>query len=114
MKAVHDLETDEYLDLPPTFISDTAILITDGAYLFKPIYKPHWDLKIYLKADFETARARGVDRDQFALGGKEQAEEKFIKRYHAASKLYQEACSPEQVADLLIDATNFNCYEILK
>lgn len=113
IKAVHDLKTDEYLDLAPIHINNDSVLITDGAYLFKPAYIQHWDLKIYLEVDFDTARGRGVQRDCLHLGGIIEAEEKFKKRYHAASKLYIESCQPQTKADWLIDVSNFEDYTIL-
>jgi uridine kinase len=112
--AAHDLESDAYLDLEPTPIFNKAILLTDGAYLLKPIFLEHWDFKIYLYADFEVAIKRGANRDKEALGGFEAAEEKFIERYHAASKMYIEACQPQEKADWVIDTNDFKNYKVLK
>ncbi len=67
--ATHDLDTDKYLTLKPIEVSNDTITITDGAYLFKPNYINHWDLKVYLKTDFENAIKRGVERDKDSLGG---------------------------------------------
>lgn len=112
--AIHDLETDAYLDLSSISISPNSILITDGAYLFKPNYAPHWDLKIYLKTDFKTALERGVARDAEHLGGVESAKEKFRLRYHKASQIYLAECQPEAQADIVIDNTNFEDLQVLK
>lgn len=112
--ATHDLESDAYLNLEPRKIANKAILITDGAYLLKPIFLPHWDFKIYLYANFETALRRGANRDKDHLGGFEAAEEKFLKRYHAASKMYLEACQPKKQADWIIDVNDFENYKLLK
>lgn len=112
--ASHDLHTDQYLNLSPIRITDDTIIITDGAYLFKPVYLPHWDLKIYLRADFETAMKRGALRDQEALGGYEAALRKFEQRYHAASKIYQQEVNPESHADIIVDNTDFENPELIK
>lgn len=106
--STHDLQTDEYLDIEPIEIPNDTILLTDGAYLFKGVYRPHWDLKIYLSTDFETAMKRGVARDAKLLGGIENAKLKYCQRYHAASRLYIEENNPEQVADIVIDNSDFN------
>ena len=108
VEAIHDLETDEYLDLKPKNISNRTVLITDGAYLFKPIYLSYWDFKIYLKTDFNTAMLRGIERDKTLLGTKKEAKEKYIKRYHKASLFYNNECQPESNADLVIDNTDFD------
>lgn len=112
--ATHDLETDEYLNLSPIEISSNSVLITDGAYLFKENYRDHWDLKIYLKTDFDTARERGVKRDMENLGGKESTEQKYLDRYHAASQMYIQENNPESLADIVIDNTNFDRLKIRK
>lgn len=112
--ATHDLESDEYLDLQPIEIEQQSVLITDGAYLFKPNYRKHWDLKIYLKTSFETAMKRGIERDKETLGGWEQTQEKFEKRYHKASKIYLNENKPEQIADMIIDNSDFEDLSILK
>lgn len=112
--ATHDLETDEYLNLEPIKIDNKAILITDGSYLLKTIFRDHWDLKIYLKTSFETAMERGVQRDKAALGGFDQAKEKYLKRYHKASKMYITSNNPETFADIIIDNSDYFELKILK
>ncbi len=113
-KATHDLETDEYLNLKPTEIDNETVLITDGAYLFKPNYRNHWDLKIYLKTDFKTALLRGMNRDIELLGGLKATKEKYDNRYHKASKIYIDENKPEEQADIIIDNTEFDNLRIIK
>lgn len=114
IKAIHDLETDEYLNLAPTRIDNKTILITDGAYLFKPNYRNHWDLKIYLKTSFEIAMKRGTQRDKISLGGIELAKEKYEKRYHKSSRIYLTENEPEKIADIVIDNSDFKNLKIIK
>jgi len=112
--ATHDLETDEYVELEPIELQENTVLITDGAYLFKPIYRDHWDLKIYLKTSFEIAMKRGVERDKNALGGVELTREKYKKRYHESSRRYLKENEPEKFADIVIDNSDFNNLIIIK
>lgn len=112
--ATHDLESDKYLTLQPIEIPNDSVIITDGAYLFKPNYLEHWDLKIYLKTSFDIAMQRGAERDKDLLGGFDYAIEKFKKRYHEASKIYLAENSPETKADIIIDISDFNFLRILK
>ena len=112
--ATHDLETDEYLDLEPTPITNKHILITDGAYLFKPVFQSHWDLKIYLKASFDRAMERGIIRDTASLGGRAAARTKFLSRYHAASRKYMDECDPENLADIVIDCNDVEYPKLLR
>ena len=112
--ASHDLNTDKYLNLEPVEITNNTIIITDGAYLFKPNYREHWDLKIYLKTDFQTALVRGMNRDAELLGGEKAAREKFDNRYHKASKIYIHENKPEEQADIIIDNTEFEDLKVVK
>lgn len=112
--TIHNLENDESVDPENISLSPDAILITDGAYLFKPSYHGHWDLKIYLQTDHKTAMHRGIARDSEKLGGFDKTKEKFLKRYHAASKIYIDKCDPVSLADIVIDNTDFNKLKIIK
>lgn len=105
--AIHDLASDELLSIPPRALQPDSVLITDGAYLFKPHYIPHWDLKVFLKIPFELAEQRGIDRDSNRLGGVDDAKKKYQSRYHAASRLYINECNPENVADVVIDNSDY-------
>lgn len=112
--ATHDLETDNYLNLEPIKLENHTVLISDGAYLFKPNYRDYWDFKIYLKTSFEIAVKRGVERDKSSLGGYELTKEKFKNRYHKASKIYLSENDPEKIADLIIDNSDFENLDIIK
>ncbi|WP_188048338.1 hypothetical protein [Bacillus sp. CH30_1T] len=54
------------------------------------------------------ARKRGAKREERAFGSYEEAEKMFIKRYHAASKLYFDQHSPQLKADVVINNNNIN------
>jgi len=113
IEATHDVLTDAYLYLVPKRLDDSAILVTDGCYLFKPVFNAFWDYRIYLKTDFDTALHRGALRDQEALGGYERAKEMFRQRYHAASKRYITEVNPESMAEVIIDITDFENLKII-
>lgn len=112
--AIHDIITDRYLDATPVYIPSDSVLITDGSYLFKPIYRKHWDIKVYIKTDFSTAMKRGITRDSELLGGDANAEFKYLHRYHKASQMYINENKPEDLADIIIDNTDFNNILLLK
>lgn len=111
--AVHDLVTDEHLPIQHKDLDSNAILVVDGAYLLKPVYRNHWDLCIYLHVPFETAQERGVERDKDSLGGEEAAAQKYQSRYHTASQRYLRECQPINYADIVIDNSDFENPEFL-
>ncbi len=112
--AIHDLDSDEKLSLEPIFLQRDTVILTDGAYLFKNVYRPHWDLKIYLKTSFEIAQKRGIERDKLVLGGYESTKEKYLNRYHRASTIYIQENDPEACSDILIDNSDFQDLKVLK
>lgn len=111
--AVHDLDTDRKLEIQPVRIPADTIIITDGAYLFKPVFRDCWDVKIFLKIDAATALRRGIRRDAAALGGDTAAAEMYRHRYHAAFERYVRECAPEASADIVIDNTDYDTPDIV-
>lgn len=114
IEQIHDLETDEQINPIRKELTDKHIILTDGAYIFKKIYREHWDLKLYLQTDFNTALKRGIQRDLVLLGGLKSTKEKYDNRYHKASKMYIEENKPTEFADIIIDNTEFENLKLLK
>lgn len=98
-----DLATDEYVEPHIQVASKDMILIVDGTFLFKKHLCDLYDFKVFLDTDFELARKRGAQREKQAFGSYEKAEDMFIKRYHAASKLYLDEHKPQFSADVVIN-----------
>jgi uridine kinase len=84
------------------------IFIIDGTFLFKRDLCNLYDFKIFIDTEFDIARKRGAIREERVFGSIEKAEEMFIKRYHAASKLYLEQHSPQLTADVVIKNNDLN------
>ena len=98
-----DLEKDEYVNTEAKLANKATIFIIDGTFLFKEELRDLFDYKIFVDTDFELARKRGSKREEQAFGSYEKAEEIFLKRYHAASKLYLEQHEPKLHGDVVID-----------
>ncbi|WP_044640791.1 nucleoside/nucleotide kinase family protein [Risungbinella massiliensis] len=98
-----DLATDEYVEPHIQLASKDMILIVDGTFLFKKHLCDLYDFRIFVDTDFELARKRGAQREKQTFGSYEKAEEMFIKRYHAASKIYLDEHKPQFKADVVIN-----------
>ncbi|MGM0835153.1 MAG: hypothetical protein ACQEV7_03285 [Bacillota bacterium] len=98
-----DLSSDEYVTQALKVSDMDSIFIIDGTFLFKKELKNHYDVKIFVSTHFEIARKRGAKREELNFGSYEKAEEMFLKRYHAASRLYLEQHSPQLHADVVIN-----------
>ncbi|WP_088011731.1 uridine kinase [Gottfriedia acidiceleris] len=103
-----DLHKDEYVNSDLEVATKDMIFIIDGTFLFKRDLCNLYDFKIFVDTDFDIARKRGAIREERAFGSYEKAEEMFIKRYHAASKLYLEQHSPQLNADVVIRNNDLN------
>ncbi|MEH7455390.1 hypothetical protein [Gottfriedia acidiceleris] len=103
-----DLLNDEYVNSDLKVATNDMIFIIDGTFLFKRELCNLYDFKIFVDTEFDIARKRGAIREERAFGSFEKAEEMFIKRYHAASKLYLEQHSPQLNADVIIKNNDLN------
>lgn len=112
--AIYDIYKEEALNNEPEKISNNAVIVSDGSYLFKTIYSNYWDLKIYLEVDKALALERGSKRDEKLLNSYILAREKFINRYHKASSIYNKKIRPKKQADIIIDNNDFNAPYFLK
>ncbi|MFD4707728.1 hypothetical protein ACFWM3_23170 [Gottfriedia sp. NPDC058432] len=103
-----DLLKDEYINADLKVATNDMIFMIDGTFLFKRDLCNLYDFKIFVHTEFDIARKRGAIREERAFGSLEKAEEMFIKRYHAASKLYLEQHSPQLNADVIINNNDLN------
>jgi len=101
--ASFDYNKDQSIITLPLTASRDAILIMDGIFLLRPLLFPHWDLTIFLHADFNDTIQRGVARDTDLFGSTEKARERYLSRYIPGQKLYLDQVNPLDKADILID-----------
>jgi len=108
IKEAFDYRTDSPLVSKPLTAEKNAILLMDGVFLLRPELNPYWDLRIFLHVPFEIVIERAKVRDAAYLGGEQQVEEKYLKRYIPGQKMYLDLVHPEEIADIVIDNTDFN------
>jgi uridine kinase len=101
--AIIDLAADVPLSAPPQPADPRLVLIVDGSFLQRSELDGAWDRTIFLRSNFESARARGVARDAEQLGSAAEAERIFKVRYHAAQQRYLSDVEPERRADIVIE-----------
>lgn len=103
--AVHDMGTDERLDLRASVPAD-AVVIFDCTFLQRGTLRDLWDEVIYLDTDRATALERGVSRDAAALGGTEAARAAYESRYMAACDLYVAEERPRERASVVVELSD--------
>lgn len=100
---VMDLESDRQIVEEPIEADPTSVIIVDGSFLQRTELLGHWDVRIYVNTSFQTALARGIDRDGPLLGSASAARKAYELRYHAAARRYIESVRPAESATVIVD-----------
>lgn len=107
--AIHDVMSDERVDLPGESVPPTGALIVDGVFLARPELLRFWTTLILLDAPLAVSQARGAAR----YGPPPHALDPTDK-YATAHALYRSACDPVSRADILVDATELDDFRIVR
>jgi uridine kinase len=97
--AVHDLASDERLDLPWAQAPPSAVLVLDGLFLHRDELAGTWDFSVFLDVPFDISVARMAIRD----GSADDPAAPSLHRYVRAQRHYFASCQPRQRATLVID-----------
>lgn len=101
--AVLDLARDEPVDAPMHRAPAGLVVIVDGSFLQRRDLGDVWDVVVFLRSSFETARVRGAARDAEHFGSAAEALRIFDVRYHAAQRRYLDEADPEARAEIVIE-----------
>jgi uridine kinase len=85
--------------------------IVDGVFLHHPDLCDLWNLTVFLDADREVARERGVARDASWM---ENPRERYATRYVPGEARYLEEVDPASLADVVIDMTDLDEPRLLR
>ena len=96
-----DLYTDKFaIDREYSFSPDTIVLF-EGVFLFRKELADYINLKVFLEIPFEESKRRASARDPEAVL------EKYDTKYLPAQAEYLKKYPPDDVADIIIDNTNW-------
>lgn len=99
-----NLSTDGY-DTKKRFSFDpTTVVIFEGVFLFREKLAPYIDFKIFLDILFDESKKRALLRDT-RLG--QERLKRYDEKYLPAQKKYLSQYPPAEVADLIIDNTDW-------
>jgi uridine kinase len=100
-----DLLTDGYTTERTYRVTERTIVLVEGVFLLREPVRSYLDLIVVLTADEEELVARGSQRDELVQGA--DAERRFREKYLPAQRALFAAHPPEQLADIIIDNTNW-------
>ena len=78
------------------------IVLLEGIFLFKPAYRDHFNLKIWIDCSFASALQRAIVRAQEGLSPAE-TKRAFETIYFPAQRLHLEHDKPREHADVIFD-----------
>lgn len=102
--AVHDLDTDQQLDLPWVVGPPGVVLVLDGLFLHRDGLHDLWALSVFLDVPFDVTAARMAARD----GSNPDPHHPSMRRYVDAQRIYFKSCMPATRADLVIDNSDWD------
>lgn len=73
--------------------ADDAIMLVDGAFLYRPELHDGWDFRIFVDFDFDLVLERGSRRNQAWMESLAAAEHRYRTRYIPGEKISVEGCA---------------------
>ena len=77
------------------------IVVLEGIFLFKPAYRHHFDLTVWIDCPFECALKRATERGQEGLPP-EETKKAFKTIYFPAQRIHLARDDPRAFADLIL------------
>lgn len=81
--------------------SEIDIILLEGIFLFKPAYRDHFDLKVWIECSFERALQRALTRQQEGLSQADTIQA-YEKIYFSAQRIHLERDQPAKAADIVL------------
>ncbi len=100
LTADHVYETSSVFHKHRYTYENIDIILLEGIFLFKRVYVEHFDLRIWIDCNFETATKRAIARSQEQLSH-EQTVAAYEAIYFPAQRLHFAIDDPLAAADLL-------------
>jgi len=99
-----DYRIDHTVDADAETARDGDVLVFDGIFLFTPELAPFWDIKVFLEVPFKETFRRMMMRD----GSDPDEQAASNRRYRLGQQLYLDECRPAELADIVIDNSDFD------
>lgn len=97
--AVHDVATDQPIEMEERIATAGSVLVCDGIFLHRRELAGYWDCSVFLDVEREVANERMAQRD----GTSAESADGQNPRYVEGQRIYLETCQPSRVATIVID-----------
>lgn len=102
-RAIYDSASEARVEAPFELAAPDAVLIFDGVFLLRRELRHFWDYSIFVRASFRVTVARARARDLALMGGADEVERRYARRYVPGQKLYLSDVDPERRVSLVLD-----------
>ncbi len=106
--AIFDVWSDAFLYERFQTAPTNAVLLFDGIFLLRPELNEFWELRIFLRAEFEVTIERAVHRALERDGTIQGVRADYAKRYVPGQRMYLETVRPQTIADVVVDNTDLS------
>lgn len=107
-RADFDFRSDLNIDSEAERADADAILLIDGIFLLRSELRAHWDLSIFVEADFEKTVSRAEVRDRELFGSTSAVRHRYESRYVPGQRIYLEQEQPKRFADIVVVNNDFD------
>ncbi len=105
-RATFDYRSDLPVQAPWETAPPDAVLLFDGVFLLRLELNAHWDLCVFVQAEFDEVIRRTSHRDHAVFGSPETARQRYEKRYLPGQRIYLQAARPLEAADVIVENTD--------
>ena len=98
-RAMHNVRTDEFIEMEFEQAKPDTVLVVDGIFLHRDELYRHWSFSVFLEADFSTTYERMATRDGCPPNPNDEAN----RRYRDGQLIYLRTCQPQARASLVIE-----------
>ncbi len=102
-RARFNFRIDEEVDAPIEQARQSDILLLDGLFLHKATLRDHWDLTLFVDADFDVVTDRAATRDIAHFDDEQAVRDTFTQRFLPGHQLYFDIDTPKKRASIRID-----------
>jgi len=111
--AGYDYEREQPVQERRAVATDAALLF-DGVFLLRPELVATWDLTVYLHVSEEVTLTRALLRDRHLFGEEAAVRRRYGRRYRPGQALYRDEAKPHEVADVLLDNSDWSDAAVLR
>ncbi len=95
-------------------VARDALVLVDGAFLFRPGLAEHWDYTLWLDIRWDTMFERAQERDVAWVGSREAVLDRYQRHWLPTHELYEQATGARERVHAVVDNNRVEAPRILR